>query len=47
MEAHRKKTVMGRMMDKDDKKAAHDAIKALQDTLYKLLPKRLERRGIR
>jgi len=47
MEAHRKKTVMGSYMDKEAKQASKDAVKALQDVLLKLIPKRSEHRGVR
>ncbi len=47
MEAHRKKTVMGAHMDKEAKKAASEAMKSLQEALFKLVPKRQEHRGVR
>jgi len=43
MEAHRKKTVLGAPMD-DESKAA---MKSLGKALKKLLPKKIERRGVR
>lgn len=43
MERHRRKTVLGVPMDKE----ARDAMQILNSALMKLLPKRMERRGVR
>lgn len=43
MDEHHKKTILGTPMD-DESKAA---MKALQKALFSLLPKKIERRGVR
>ena len=43
IEVHRKKTMLGALMDKDSQLS----FDALNKALMKLIPKRLERRGVR
>jgi len=43
MEAHRKKSIVDGIMDDESK----GAMKSLEGLLMKLIPKRLERRGVR
>ena len=43
MEAHRKKTILGKPMDDE----SLEAMKGLKKALYSLLPKRHEHRGVR